>query len=515
MNRKHLISKVEEIPPSWTIGNASVPFLETEDDWRDITESYDGDIDDMTEKQLKPLQLENCQSSNSSETFSSFHSDFSEPPPINALQSRQCGDAGLYNTPMNSSSNIKSEAMDQDSSLSDEDAVLKALFKCPSQMGSDFVIMNHIENSTITNERLKTVLEELKQQNLVDSAGLVWVIKPKGMDYLKEKFGIISDGNISRSEQGGKAAIMRRGTGPPPTPRALLESEQQAAGGMTSSTLIGHQSQDAFKPQVPQTLSSSSMKSQGFGSPVPMNSLESFRFQSNQSIGAPAPLMSVDTSTSKFSQLQQPLSNPSRLTLTNPGRSPLLNTLSIINQYQQRQAAPPTQPTRVRPSLLTIRGPTPINEQPDTVMGQCSSSSAPSTSPSYPFQGSSATTAAQNNPFPAFSGTSNSQSYPRLQQPQSLSSGSHLTVGESLVQQFSKPPPSLPQQKEVSSSKPPPSPAELLERERCAKEGINMAEAAVGINVLMKNLQPATASQSTLKNGEFSITEKYEMSTCK
>lgn len=533
MQRKRLISKVGQSPVSWKLGQADETFMESDNEWNDIETS--------AEEKLRLLRLVSCQSSSGSEPFPSFRSNYSEQPSLNSEQSlhfidnrNHLSDTGFSesNTDIEEGQNslcsntptVKKEIMDQEVPyFSEEDTVLKALWKCPNQMASEFVIGKHLENPSFSNGKLKIVLEGLKQKHFVDIVGSAWIMKPKGIEYLKETYDMTLKENIQRSEKIGKASIMRRGTGPPPPPRELLEHQQNLACGVTvpSSVLSGRQNP---MPLQSSETSVSLMESQEYGkdirTPVPLMSLKTtgtYSFQSQPSKGSfssPSPLMSVDTTASKFSKFQQPFTNTSQATSLmgmNAGQSPLLSTLSVISRFQSNPLPQQFGNVNVRPSLLTIRnsirGSTPFNMTQQEIASdqRCSTNVTPA---------------------------STSTAHVHGQQSFNSGNSSRVTVADKLNHQFSMPPPSLLTPCSTSSNlvnstgtnlavatvstgknqsqastgfKPPLSPAELVKLEKNAGEDVNIAEAAaVGINVLLKNPgQMKTPRSTSNENGKF------------
>ncbi|CAC5420142.1 Double-stranded RNA-specific adenosine deaminase [Mytilus coruscus] len=339
MQKKGYIKKVCEKPVSWTIGHSALALMDTgESEWRDVkVETFQGDLTNMTEEHLKLLRLESFQSSSSSEQPSSLQSNFSNPPSlklepvendnlVSDFSQQQISD--FERTDMETADAVNNEldivckgneSDKTEMNLSDEDLVLEALSKCPTQMGRTFVIKKSLE---LTEEQVQSLLEKSAKKSLVKFDGNIWVMTPNGVKYIKDKLGINIDENMHTNVPNNRQKQKVITSGPPPSPRQLLQNPMLTT--CTSQSNLDHNTSGANNSQ----------------SSLPL-----------------AP---------RFGQIQQIRgSNPVPLMQVNTSNSPMMRTLNMSVRLQNPPSSRLVQqqisPSTVRPSLLTLMKSSNIN----------------------------------------------------------------------------------------------------------------------------------------------------------
>ncbi|XP_063400557.1 uncharacterized protein LOC134685078 isoform X2 [Mytilus trossulus] len=452
MQRKGYIKKVCDKPVNWTIGHSSPALMDTgESELRDLKEeTFHGDLQNvtnMTEEHLKLLRLESFQSSSSSEQPSSLQSNFSNPPSlklepvenetlVSDFSHQQISD--FERTDMETADAVnndldimcrKNETIKTEMKYSDEDLVLEALSKCPTQMGRTFVIKKSLE---MTEEQVESLLEKSAKKSLVKFDGNIWVMTPNGVKYIKDKLGINIDENmhtnVQNSRQFQKQKVPR--SGPPPSPRQLLQNPMLTSAGQNNldyNTPGANNSQSSLPclPLAPR-----------------IGQIQQIRG------GNPVPLMHVDTSIRN---------------------SPMIRTLNMSVRLQNPPSSRLVQqqisPSAVRPSLLTLMKSSNIN----TTLNKTQTEDFKSNLNSMP---------------------NSVESMDQRSQFSSMKPSGRIPVAERLAHQTSpttsgfKPSPSP----TTSGFKPPPSPMALVQQERktSGMEEPNLVEdAAKGIQALM------------------------------
>ncbi|VDI65576.1 double-stranded RNA-specific adenosine deaminase [Mytilus galloprovincialis] len=338
MQRKGYIKKVCDKPANWTIGHSSPALMDTgESEWRDVkVETFQGDLTNVTEEHLKLLRLESFQSSSSSEQPSSLQSNFSNPPSlklepvenenlVSDFSKRHILD--IERTDMETADSLNNdldivcrgnETLKTEMKYSDEDLVLEALSKCPTQMGRTFVIKNSLE---MTEEQVESLLEKSAKKSLVKFDGNIWVMTPNGVKYIKDKLGINIDENmhtnVQNSRQSQKQKVIM--SGPPPSPRQLLQNPMLTSAGQNNLDYKtpGENNSQSSLPCLPLA--------------PRIGQIQQIRG------GNPVPLMQVDTSIRN---------------------SPMIRTLNMSVRLQNPPSSRLVQqqisPSTVRPSLLTL-----------------------------------------------------------------------------------------------------------------------------------------------------------------
>ena len=468
MQKKHLIKKINDSPPTWSTELSGVELMDTNNsDWQD--EKVESFYRDMPEEQLKSLSLENLQSSSGDNPFPLCSSDSYRNEglidPLSQHNSRYdlSDKEDMKNYSHNEiPSQIEKTEYEQlktlkmiDSGkdqLTDEEIVLEALSKCPMQMGRVFVITKSLNMSE---NKVTFLMESCLKKGLVSKQDNIWIMTKEGENFMKGKIATPDERNLQNNVRNVQQEKVQT-SGPPPSPRQLLQctsntTNENLSSLPVSNTLMSH----VVNKQFPSSLMSMPQK--------PM------------------------TNHTTFSQIRG--NNPVPLMQLNATNSPVVRMLSLSARFQSPPSSRITpQPMNrpVRPSLLSLVNRDGLKKSDDNYsnMPDAQSSSAKLTygheeqlssiSDSRPFMGELRTTSSAS-PQDGFK----LQSQPFMGEFRTTPSPSSQGV-----------------------FRPPPPPMALVEKERSSNSDVGpnlMDDAQVGLQSLLKSNKMRPTSQPEIQ----------------
>ena len=342
MQKKHLIKKINDSPPTWSTEPSGVVLMDTKNsDWQDEkVESLYREIPYMPEEQLRMLRLDNLQSNSSDNPFylsnleSHLPDSYRNEGSINPLSQHnsRCDLSDEVDMKNHSHNEIPSQIEKTEyeqlktlkmiesgkDQLTDEEIVLEALLKCPMQMGKTFVITKSVN---MTENEVTLLMESCLKKGLVCEKDNIWIMTKEGDNFMKGKIATPDRRNLQNNVRNVQQEKMQT-SGPPPSPRQLLQctsytTNENLSGLPVSNTLVSH--------AVNKQLTSSSMPQK------PMTSHMTFsQIRGNN----PVPLMQLDTT-----------------------NSPMVRMLSLSARFQSPPSSritPQPMNRSVRPSLLSL-----------------------------------------------------------------------------------------------------------------------------------------------------------------
>jgi len=471
MQKKHLIKKINDSPPTWSTEPSGVGLMDTNNSDRqdEKVESFYRETPHMPEEQLRLLRLENLQSSSSYNPFSlsGLESHLSDSyrnegsiDPLSQHNSRYdlSDEVDVKNHSHNEiPSQIEKTECEQlkmiDSSkdqLTDEEIVLEALLKCPMLMGRAFVLTKSLNMSE---NEVTLLMESCLKKGLVSKKDNIWIMTKEGENFMKGKIATPDKRNLQNNVRNVQQEKMQT-SGLPPSPRQLLQCTSNTTNENLSSLPVSN------------TLMSDAVNKQFTSSSMPQKPMTSHMTFSQIRGNNPVPLMQLDTT-----------------------NSPMVRMLSLSARFQSPPSSRITpQPMNhpVRPSLLSLVNRDVLKKSNDNYsnMPDAQSLSAKLTygheeqlssiSDSQPFMGELRTT----------SSTSPQDGFKPQSQP---------FMGE-----FRTPPSPSSQ----GGFRPPPPPMALVEKERGSNSDVGpnlIDDAQVGLQFLLKSNKMTPTSQPEIQ----------------
>lgn len=464
MQKKHLIKKINDSPPTWSAEPSGVGLMDTNNpDWQDEkVESFH-----MPEEQLRLLRLESLQSSSSDNPFSlsSLKSHLSDSyrneelrNPLSEHNSRYDLSDGvdmknyshneipsqIERTQYEQLKTLKMIDSGKDQ-LTDEEIVLEALSKCPMQMGTAFVITKLLNMSE---NQVTLLMESCLKKGLLSKKDNIWIMSKEGENFMKGKIATPDKRNLQNNVRNVQQKKVQT-SGPPPSPRQLLQCTSNTTNEHFSSLPV---SDTLMTHVVNKQFTSSSMQKKPITSHMTFSQIRG---------NNPVPLMQLDTT-----------------------NSPMVRMLNMSARFQNPPSSRITpQPMNhpVRPSLLSLKKSNDnYSNMPDaqslsTKLTYGHEEQLSSLNDSKPFMGEIRTTSSSPSSQDGFK----SQSQPFM--------GEFQTT----------PSPSL-----HGGFRPPPPPMALVEKERSSTSDVGpnlMDDAQVGLQFLLQSNKMTPTSQPEIQ----------------
>ena len=243
--------------------------------------------------------------------------------------------SSIVQTPnLSSPSHCKESTEESNEESNDIDKVLKALYLCPLQTAKVFILATKLKSSE---DSVLPLLQKCKKLKYIDQLeSSVWVMKPKGVEYIKGKLGATNT-ELSKSTNSMEVPpardLTKKFVGPPPSPFELLggkgkfsKSSGNSSGGYssmqglptTSGQLTGGysvtkpmsamrgQAQSSYsgKQVIPSTSNLSTNKDESYSSMTSQSQLGLKTTSSSMSSNKAIPsLFDVDTTSSPMGKL--------------------------------------------------------------------------------------------------------------------------------------------------------------------------------------------------------------------